>query len=355
MKRISYLDGHRGIAILLVILFHAYSRWTEIVPYQADYADFPLFKYGYLGVQLFFLISGFVILMTLEKCTNIREFIFQRWLRLFPAMLVCSIILFITSGYFFERPNGLPTAKDLLPGLTFVEPYVWGKLTGVPFNNLENAFWSLYVEFKFYVIAAFLYFLIGSRYLVITLFTCFIAWFLTAQLNEYTDNRLISYLWSIFNLLGFKYFGWFSAGSAFYMFTKDDNKSWYQFGLSICIINSAIIAFNDNSKAVFVAIMIISLFFAISLVSSKLQALISNKFMLFLGYISYPLYLLHENMMISITIQFEDYIPKNLSFLLPIIAISFISVIALVVAKFVERPIKMMIKKVLSTKWFAIS
>lgn len=61
-SRLHFLDGLRGIAILLVILFHAYSdTWNEFLPYHNQYHDFFIFKYGNYGVQLFFLISGFVL------------------------------------------------------------------------------------------------------------------------------------------------------------------------------------------------------------------------------------------------------------------------------------------------------
>ena len=130
MKRIDYLDGHRGIAILLVIFFHAFSRWTELVPYTDTYAQFPLFQFGFLGVQLFFLLSGFVILMTLEKCVDFKSFLYRRWLRLFPAMSICSVVIFFSTDFFFERPGGIPSAKDLIPGLTFIEPYILSKLIG---------------------------------------------------------------------------------------------------------------------------------------------------------------------------------------------------------------------------------
>jgi len=123
--RIKYLDGLRGIAILLVLFYHAYSRWIAIVPYGDQYADFPLFKFGWLGVQLFFLISGFVIFMPLDKTANFKSFIYKRWLRLFPAMLLGSILIYVSVPFFLNRPNGIPDLINLLPGLTFIDPS-WG-------------------------------------------------------------------------------------------------------------------------------------------------------------------------------------------------------------------------------------
>jgi len=340
MKRISYLDGHRGIAILLVLLYHAFSRWTELVPYGNDFADFPLFRFGYLGVELFFLISGFVILMTLEKFNSFTEFMYHRWLRLFPAMLICSLFVFFTAQYFIERPNGIPLARDLIPGMSFIDPYLLGKLSGEDFNNIENSFWSLYIEFKFYIIAAIFYSFLGSKNLVVALFLCFITYFVFKEIKPLTDHKAVYYISAISNYLGFKYFGWFAAGASYYLFVKEDNKIWFIFGAIICLISSIVLAVEAKSFSTFIAIAIISIFFSTSLISNKLQQLISNRFLLAFGFVSYPLYLLHENMMIAIIIKTQNILPSNLSIILPFLAISLIFMVAYFIAKKVERPLK---------------
>ncbi|MDR0605205.1 MAG: acyltransferase family protein [Bacteroidales bacterium] len=130
-NRIAFLDGFRGVAILLVLMFHAYSRYPGIVPFLTEkYGWFPLFRHGDWGVQLFFLLSGFVILMTLEKTELFFHFIYKRWLRLFPAMLIVTIIIFLTANLLYERPSGKPTLLSIMPGLTFIDPSLIGYLLG---------------------------------------------------------------------------------------------------------------------------------------------------------------------------------------------------------------------------------
>jgi len=53
--------------------------------------EFSCYKFGFFGVQLFFMISGFVILMSLEKTEGFFHFIYKRWIRLFPALLIASL------------------------------------------------------------------------------------------------------------------------------------------------------------------------------------------------------------------------------------------------------------------------
>ena len=139
-NRILVLDGLRGLAILLVFLFHGYYIWDKTYPFGDLFKDNILVRYGDLGVQLFFLISGFVILMSLEKTSGFIKFIKNRWIRLFPSMLICSVIIFITAGFFYERPLGIPGWKSLLPGILFVDEGLLERIFKTDFAVLESSF-----------------------------------------------------------------------------------------------------------------------------------------------------------------------------------------------------------------------
>lgn len=329
--RLNYVDGLRGIAILLVIFFHAYSRWPTLVPYGDKYAMFPIFKLGWVGVQLFFLISGFVIFLTLDKTESFKSYIYKRWLRLFPAMLIASILIYFTAPMFSERPTGQPQLLDVLPGITFIEPYLWSRILGLELVGLEGAFWSLYVEFKFYIIAGIIYFFCGRKYLAPSLFLIFVCSILISIVHSTSDILIMKNAYKVSRLLSLEHFGWFAAGASFYLHHQSKKGSWFIFALGISFLASIYIG-KDSVHTKIAALMVFGLF-AISLKSILIQNLLQNRFLLFLGFISYPLYLIHENSMISMIIQMPTNISWLPSFFYPFIPISILSLISYIVAK----------------------
>ncbi|MCW8924737.1 MAG: acyltransferase [Xanthomonadales bacterium] len=345
LVRIQYLDGLRGIAISFVILYHAYSRWPGIVPYGSEFAQFPLFAHGNLGVQLFFMISGFVIFMSLEKSRNFHSFMIKRWIRLFPAMLVISMFVFLTAPLFFERPAGLPRPRDLLPGLTFIEPYWWQTILGRPQADLEGAFWSLYVEIKLYVVAGIFYFLVGGQRMIWVL----VCLFLVAAGTLFFHHDFVELNWvalrdTLYMLSG-KPCGWFAAGALFYRFSNEHNK-WLLFAAITIALAAAFSEGLDDyggkhylwERAITAAILVSV--FTVSVLNKRMQQLLSNRFLLLIGFISYPLYLVHENTMISLIVKTGSVIPWMPSILIPVIPISFVTLIAWLVARYVEPPIR---------------
>lgn len=346
-ERISYLDGHRGLAILLVLLYHAYSRWSEVVPYGDEFKYSPLFSNGWLGVNLFFMISGFVILMSLERSSSFTEFIYRRWLRLFPAMLICSLLVFFTADFFHERPAGSPVLRDLLPGLTFIEPSWWQQILASSQGLLEGAFWSLFVEFKFYIVASLAFFWFGRKAQVAILFGLFIATKAAKLVYVYEPVYILYVINKLFHQLSFGYFGWFASGAAFYMYVSTSEKKWLFSGIFMALVSSVLVRNNIYTSSTIVAV-IISLFFAASVYFERVQMMLGNRILLFLGFVSYPLYLLHENMMVSMIVKLGNHFPQSLQFALPLIPVLLISGLAYIIAKYLEPPLKMLIRTALA-------
>jgi len=347
-NRVLYLDGFRGVAILLVVFFHAFARWPDRVPYGYQYAEFFLVKYGWLGVNLFFMVSGFVIYMTLEKCTSFREFLWRRWLRLFPAMLVVSIIVYM-SAEFFERPAGIPTFSDLIPGLFFIEPIWIGDLFGVRQGVLVGAFWSLFVEVKFYFIFGSVFYLAGREWAKAVLAAAFFLSLGTMVVNHFLDLKALDLMTKWFDTyLSFKYFGWFLIGALVYELQKKPDRLKMAFICILAVSASFYASVARHDATMFYALILIALFTS-AIYLETLQNVLSAKILLFIGFISYPFYLIHENIMIFIVGKISTSLRPLPDFLIPIIPVSLLALVAYLIAKFIEPLLRSFFSSVASS------
>lgn len=355
MNRIKYLDGFRGIAILLVVFYHAYSRWSNIVPYGNTIASFPIFKLGWIGVELFFLISGFVILMTLDKSKNLKEFILKRWLRLFPAMFITTILIYLTASFLPERPAGQPKLLDTLSGLLFIEPYWFYKFAHLNITTIEGAFWSLFVEVKYYIIFGILYFIFSKNKAINIIFGLYCLVSFLAIFYQYYNTNTIFYAITLSNLLSLNHLGWFATGSCIYLYIKENNKKYLYKYLFFGIISSFILPIYYKNEIqsyteISIAALLVIFLFGAGIIYSKTHFILENKILNYFAFISYPLYLIHENAMIALIIKANKLIPNFPSFLWPIIIISFITIIAYYIAKYLEPPLGNFLKKLIFHK-----
>jgi len=335
--RILHLDGLRGIAIILVVLFHAYAGWPSQVPYGNTYADVTVFKLGWLGVELFFLVSGFVISITLEKTETFSLFIYKRWLRLFPAMLIATVLIYATLAIFHERPDGIPpNLLSALPGLTFMN--WWPKLLNIDIPQLEVAFWTLYIEFKFYVIAGLTYYLFGKKYLTPVLVFLFALWVVTYGLTTQLEFHSLQLLANINDALSLKHFGWFAAGSTCYRYYQTGDRKWMITTLLLILFSALSVRVETEgfNLEVTLSALAISALFILSFKLTFLQNMLQSRLLIFFGTISYPLYLIHNNAMISMIIKIEASAPWLHSFLTPYPAIIVLVLAAYIIANYLE-------------------
>lgn len=343
--RLKFLDALRGIAIVAVFLFHTYTRWPGLYPYGDQYAHSFSVNYGWLGVPLFFLISGFVIFMTLEKSTGTVDFLKRRWLRLFPAMLICSLIIYCTASFFPFRPGGALSVRDLLPGLTFIDPQIWAKLLRSPQGVIDEAFWSLFIEAEFYVFAGSFYFLIGRRNLILLICAVFTV---GGVLSWWKVGRLIPAL--LFPISVARQFGWFATGALFYCFFFERRYVHLLAAIGLGLIVAAELShFSSTHFGVIAAVVI---FFMGAVCSSYLQRALAIKPLIFLGFISYPFYLMHQNISVSSIVQLSNAGFPIPSVLLPIVPFCIVVGMAYIVAYYGEPSIRAVLRRVRNPSGF---
>lgn len=344
--RLFFLDGLRGIAILLVVLYHSFADWPRELPYHEQYADIFLFHFGKYGVQLFFIISGFVIAMTLEKCKSFWDFMLRRWLRLFPAMLVASLIILISAPLFTARPYGVPHLQDLLPGLMFIEPEFFRLFFDQ--KILEGLFWTLFVEMKFYILAGFLYFTIGPKKMIAVLVAMFFSSIVLEFASPHLSTTLSDQLHILYHYLNWAHYGWFAAGALFYQYYVNKEMRYWYAALVVALIAARCLGGLPTKSMIYASVIVFT--FAFSMINPTVQKVLSNKFLVFVGFISYPLYLVHENATVSMINQIHDAYPTVPSYLLPIFPTIVVTIVAWLIAKFLEPITRKLIKQLLSYK-----
>lgn len=176
-ERLDTLDGMRGIAALMVVVYHFFARWAEPVhaptlyPHGNTLADMPfLIVFGDMGILLFFLVSGFVIMMTLERSTGILDFLGRRVARLWPAMIVCATLSAVLinlsdiAGYYAGKEWWAVRPFEYVSSLFFLPPYMTGPIFGVEgrLDWVEGVYWTLWHEVRFYALIS-VVFLLSPR------------------------------------------------------------------------------------------------------------------------------------------------------------------------------------------------
>ncbi|MFB7944665.1 acyltransferase family protein [Kitasatospora phosalacinea] len=150
--RLYVLDGLRLLAAIGVLCWH----WLGVERFQGVWHGSPsklmplghlIGAYSWTGVQLFFLISGFVICMSCWG-RSIGDFVTSRIVRLYPAywvaVLVTSAVLMVVPTIWGDDPHH-PTPTRILTNLT-----MFNMPLGV--GNIDPVYWSLWAEMRFYVL-----------------------------------------------------------------------------------------------------------------------------------------------------------------------------------------------------------
>ncbi len=251
-------------------------------------------------------------------------------------MLVCSLFLISTINFFPDRVGVLPNAYSIIPGILFIEPVWLDKLFGTNFIVLEGAFWSLYTEFKFYVFGGLVFFMFGRVWLIAATFLVSLAANSFKVLDSLLDknNEAVHFIAEALRTLSFDHFGWFACGAACYLYWRLQSVRWLAIAAALLLFSAVFTRpLQDYSLP---GALVTGAIFIGTLKFEKLGWVFKARFFQFLGFVSYPLYLVHENITISSAVglhrQFDSIPPA----LWPLVSLCWLCLFSYLVAKYAE-------------------
>ena len=282
VSRLRGLDSLRGLAALAVVLFHYTTGYAEHLGFQATH---PLFYaiHGHFGVELFFCISGFVILGTIERTANLRRFAIARFARIYPAYLISAVISLATAYLAHFRFLGLNAIAIALNATMLTG------LTGTP--PIDPSYWTLSYEVLFYLGAAVVWSLLGVRKRLEVPCLVWLACSLVGHLVPWVEEHR-----RLCVLLNIDYANLFVAGMMLYYVSQGSTSKltiptlWAAFVLTLFPPE-----YNGGHLSQTSYITMIALFWtAIWIVSKSAGKFLNIRPLVFLGEISYSLYLIHQ-------------------------------------------------------------
>jgi len=338
VKRYLELDALRGIAAIMVVVFH-YTLGRE--SYNS------ILKLGTTGVDLFFIISGFVIFMSLQHISGSREFIVNRVARLYPtywAAVTFTFILKILFTLYFANGPEFIWLWYYGANLTMFQFYL-----GV--GDLDSTYWTLLLEMLFYIFMLLLYKLRQIKHINIIGLALTIATVVAVHFFYYVPavKAVIVY----FPLLQF--LPLFLMGINFYRIFTNDARSYKEYFVpAICLLCQIMLFkyvgrsrnYINQEEYAFMLMLYFMLF--IVFVNNGLSFVV-NKYTLFLGRISYAVYVVHQY--VSLKVIFPIFLKKfgwNFWITSLCVALPVVLIVSAAITYWIEIPLRYRIKKVLS-------
>lgn len=346
--RIEQLTFTRFIAAMSIVIYH-YGENVAVL--NNEYFSF-IFSNANVGVSFFFVLSGFVMMIAYGHFSkiNFADYMKNRLARIYPVYFFAVLLLFMT--YLVKFRNGIIT-EDILYNIFMIQSWIPGKAT-----SFNYPAWSLSVELIFYlsfpIFFNYLLKKISTKYLLII---SLLFWIVSQIFVHVTIEKEIlkvpfySYMDLLYHPL--LHMNEFLIGAvAGLIFIKKKTQSNNILVILILITLLILILkfpIGINYHNGFLAIIFIPLIFFISTDNSFVSKFLSKKIFVFLGEISYGIYILQfpvyilimkNNMLLNILTLDES---KDVNKIFFIYIVSLISISSLVYI-YLEKPMRDFIK-----------
>lgn len=356
------IDGLRALAVSLVVYYHAFP---------------DTLKSGFIGVDIFFVISGYLIGSIILRHLSVHKFSFlefyvRRIVRIFPALLLVLFSVLVAGKFLLFTSEYRMLGKHIAGGAGFVANLVYYFESG--YWDLNSSLklllhlWSLGVEEQFYiVIPLILAFAWKRKYNLLSIIVVLFILSFCCNLYFYyqKERELIFYMpftrfWEIFAGVLLAYHSVFSikffqiAGqkadrflcALFNKKSEEHNRICLQnilaiLGFSLLIISILICKHRNfpGHRAIWPVLS------AVLIISAGQTAwlnkkILSHKILVGIGLISYPLYLWHWPLLSYCKILQGNFLEPNFWLLVRIVCIALAMILAILTYCYVERPVR---------------
>jgi peptidoglycan/LPS O-acetylase OafA/YrhL len=313
MQKLKGLDILRAFAVFFVIIAH-YGVWYDDATPVGKFATYAIVPDGRFGVDLFFVLSGFLItsiLLNARKTSNgqhplviIKNFFIRRALRIFPIYYLLLALL-----YFVNYPEVRQNFWYFATYTANLLPYhsnTWNRLCHT---------WTLAVEEQFYLLWPWLIILINEKYLKYVFYAAITTGIISTYIGMQVQGHMEPFL--VFNS-----FDAFGIGGLYACCRLDDKRSEiFETWIKILVIAalcgyfywSISLLYNYVTLAVWLrktANSIISIWLIILIIRNRsatvTKYLLGNRFLNYIGKISYGLYLYHFPYLAHIAVALFD-------------------------------------------------
>lgn len=302
-KEIKSLTSLRGIAALMVMFFHFR---VLMYPSELMHDNFPnIINNGFLFVDFFFILSGFIMFYVYENFFNsnndIIKYFCGRAARLLPAMIICviiwliiNIIVYLNEGdSIFLEYGFIKIIVTIVVNLLFLQEWILG------YNLITGPSWSVSIEVFFYLIFPFVYIrlfkIIGNNFFLLS-FVGFLSCVLILYIVSQSDEN--------FNYFGLprvqahhvlQCLGSFTLGACLYHTKKFINlRSEFILSFFQIILLFMILYLFHISRAGSLNVILMGFFiFLVSNDKGIVAKILTNNFLILLGNLSYGIYLFH--------------------------------------------------------------